>query len=451
MHELEDDSTALAQSARAHSQPPATPLPDAFRHARFDQVVRPWMDYFAYWQAFQIAEYLRSLTTRDLLTAEPAADPDRVREWRMQQVALVHDRLTRRWNERFRVFEWLSRMRTVLGASVMPERSDDELTGALKTVAVTVGVTADQMKLDVRDVLLAMWASYSPRGRHQTPMDDRVLHLLRQEIEYAVFYIERVGGAPVDLLDPFWDRSNGSAALIEALPREEELARRDFACQAEPYLKRYRESIPQLTGFDSDALRRLVDSHWRRSRPLRRFVLAFHRLHEQLAGPRLLAEENVIREAERIEQFNLIAMHAERVLSSEVRDRLPASRFPDVRSLARESFNHLLGKWGLTKGVVSAAAQTAVASLLKDRAQLHELDPAAGLRFARPEDINSGDSTVDALAAAFVNFVIARNYAAHHDSMDFDLIYPSTRVTPHPGGTAVKSSLLVVVATLSAR
>ena len=51
--------------------------------------------------------------------------------------------------------------------------------------------------------------------------------------------------------------------------------------------------------------------------------------------------------------------------------------------------------------------------------------------------------------AAHLNALVARNYAAHHDYLDDDLV-GGTRVAtqPHPGAALMSSCLLVVIAAL---
>lgn len=453
---LDDDTDELTLAARANGIDPASrdALPPTFLHPRSDQEIRPWIDYFAYWQAFQIAEYLRCMTATYLVTDEVPSDPDRVRAFRAEYIAAKHQMLSKKWNERSGAFEWLSRMRTVLGAGVMPYRSDDERRAALRSVVQDLGLTADQMNRDVRDVLLNMWQEWSTASKSWNGTREPLLHLLRQEIEYGVFFIEQISGQKVDFLSDFWSppgRHSGVVRLIDALPYEDELARRDFPKHADMYLREARAALPALSSLDQAGLRSLVDEHWDRSRSLRRFVLAFHRLHEQLHGEHLISDQKVIRQTERIEQFNLAVMHSERVLSHELRDRRPGERYMDVRKLVRESLNHLLGKWGLGGNGFLATAQTAMRPLF-ERAQLHELDEEKGLCLVAVDEVGSGDNATDYLISAFVNLVIARNYAAHHDALDFDLVYPGTEEgKPHTGNIAVQSILVALFSTLLAR
>lgn len=450
---LDDSSDSVAQAARDHALDPAKcdGLPLAFRHPRHNQEIRPWLDYFAYWQIFELADFLFSMTCTLPLTDDLADVIERSGGVWLELADVRVQALKRKWESRRPTFEWLSRMRTVLGSSMTPDRSQDEIDVALGAVAKGLKLTYDQMRSDIRNTLLVMWRDWTGQSSPITRRHSSLLELLRQEIQYSVFYLERLTGQPPDFFDSFWHggrQEHEWACLIEALPREEELARRDFARTALMYLRRYKASIPQIGTLNEEGFRRLVSDNWQRSRPLRRFVLAFYRLHRELNGERLIENESVIGRAERIEQFNLTLMHAERVLSLEYRERHRLQSYPEIRKLAKDTLNHLLCRWSLS-GEVSRIAQKRTQLLLQQHAMLHDLDPQQGLPLVSSSDVASGNDTADHAAAMLINFVIARNYAAHHDAVDADLVYPNGEdADKHPGEIAVTSALAAVAAAL---
>jgi hypothetical protein len=454
---LDDPDDQLAQIARTYALDPEKPggLPQAFYHEFAGREVRPWIDFFGYWQVFELADYQCSMTATIVLTGDVGEVVARSQlAWR-QFADSMSQNLKRKWNGRRTVFDWLSRMRTVLGFTVMPDRTPAEIDAALHAVAISLCLTPERMRTDIRDTLLVMWREWSGVTSPRARLDPRLLGLLRQDIEHAVFCLERLTGKRVDFLDRFWydDRqANEWACLIDALPREEELARREFPHTALMYLQSYRTALAQRVAVDADGLHRLISKNWHRSYPLRRFVLAIHRLHQELRGEALIGSEPVIRRAERIEQFNLALMHAERVLSSEHRERRTETRYPDFRKLAKETLNHLLSRWSLTKGAVSRSSQERMQELLDRHAMLHDLEPQQGLPFVFPTAVASGSETADQFAAMLINVVIARNYAAHHDALDAHLVYPTADdAGTHAGSIALTSAIGAVVATLAAR
>ena len=453
---LDDPGDTLAQAARANAVDPGKvdDLPAAFRHPRQNQEIRPWMDYFAYWQVFELADYLFSMTCTIPITNDLVGVIGKSQDAWDKYAEARTEKLRQKWQSRRSAFEWLSRMRTVLGSATHGHIWGG-IDTALHAVAAGLSLTPDQMHIDIRDTLLVMWQDWTGRYSPLTRRHGPLLELLRQEIEYAVFYLERLTGQPTDFLDEFWydaHQRHEWACLIDALPREEELARRDFPSTALMYLDIYQASIPQIGTLDEVGLRSLISANWQRSRPLRRFALAVHRLHQELRGEDLMDSESIIRSAERIEQFNLALMHAERVLSLEYRERRQESKYPEIRNLAKDTLNHLLSHWSLTTGAVFQIAQQRTRELLKQNAMLHDLDPQQGLPLVTPTDVASGSTTADTAAAMLVNFVIARNYAAHHDAVDAELVYPTEGdAEKHPGGIAIKSALGAVVAALLTR
>jgi hypothetical protein len=456
IHEFDDDNAPISKIIQTHALDTTdsrAQMPEPFRHARYNQEVRPWIDYFAYWQAFQIADLLSQLSVEYVLTDKVPSDQQKVEEWRAERIDRVRQWLHQRWEPRYRVFDWLSRMRTVLG-SFETDRSWDDIDIALRAVADNFSLSLDQMRSDIRDVLLVMWREWTGRFSPLTRRQQRLLELLRQEIDYSVLYLERLTRQPTDFFDEFWYDARQAhvwARLIDALPREEELARRDFPSTALIYLRRYQSAIPQIGTLDEDSLGRLISDSWQRNRPLRRLVLACHRLHRELRGQDLMDSETIIRQAERIEQFNLTMMHAERVLSFEYHERCRSTKYPEIRKLAKDTLNHLLCRWSLT-GEVSCITQKRTQELLEKHAMLHDLNPEKGLPLVSACDVASGSDTADHVAAMFINFVIARNYAAHHDVIDADLIYPSDEdPLKHPGGIAITSAVGAVIAALTAR
>ena len=456
IHYLDDPEDELNREARAHAIDPTdgSARPEIIRHPRFGQEIRPWIDYLAYWQVYEIADIALSLTasfaiTPDLVECVAGAHPALSRFAESKRQSLAHT-----WNQRRRAFEWVSWVRTVFGASVSRDRSWREIDDALHRVAEAHGLSPEEIRYDIRDTLLVMWQQWTRKSSPLARQHASLLELLRQDIEFAITSVECLTEEPTDFLASDWyyaRQPHEWARLIDALPREEELARKDFPDTAMMYLPRYLKDVPPLAAIDVPGLHRLVADNWVHSRPLRRLVLALHRLHEELGGEALMESERRIRKAERIEQFNLTMLHAERVLSFEYRKRCQTTKYPEIRSLAKDTINHLIGKWGFAnKGAVSRDAQSAVKRLLQERAMLHELDSDQGLQLVQSEEINSGSEAVDAICAAFINLVIARNYAAHHDAIDDELVYPPGRETEqHPGGIALSSALAAVVMALS--
>ena len=451
LHPLDADGW-LGQAARDHAVDPGNPslLPPVFRHARDHQEVAPWLDYFAYWQAFQVIEVLEAITARFAFPTDELPTEVQLR-WSVTGAHRVAGQVRARWKTRVKGFGHLSTVRTVFGAAASHSDPPD-LGDTLRRAGARFGFDVAALRHDLRDTLLVLWRDW---GRGSVPLlrlYPAAAELLRQEVEYAVEAIRLLGGS-VDFYDPFWfdgRQQHEWADLIEALPLEREQARAAFADVAPEYLKKLKSVLPTGVPADTDALADLLACHWAANPPLRRLVLAFHRLHRELGPQRLAAEEGSVHAAERIEQLLLTALHGERVLSLVQRRRKGGSRYPDATKLFNETLQHVLIHLCLTKRGVCEKALKEAKRLKKERDQLHDID-ATGLRLVAPPDVASGDAAADAIVAAFVNLSLFRNYAAHHDALDAELIYPSADdAEQHPGKVALTSVLLAVVLCLHA-
>jgi hypothetical protein len=223
-HFLDDPADDLTQaSMAAQADPRDLARPSIFRHARANQEIRPWLDFFAYWQVFPIAEFLHAMTREIRVTDNMAEDLNRVASL-VKQIAEGHAQsLVVKWERRKNTFEWLSRMRTVLGGSIQPGRSWDDIRTALRRVANSLGLTTDQMRTDIRDTLLVMWSEWTRPQSPLTRNQDALLELLRQEIEYAIVFVELLTDQATNFLEPHWyeiRQPEEWSNLIDALPLE---------------------------------------------------------------------------------------------------------------------------------------------------------------------------------------------------------------------------------------
>lgn len=453
-HCLDNKTDPLCIAARAHAIDPSDPalLPPTFRHAHRNQEVRPWIDYFAYWQVYQAAEVAEALRVEicPLILDEEAF----VKSLEVQRSMCDQKirRVCKKWNERAGVFEWISRIRTAFGSAVVGGVTWGAMRSELQSIFSQLELSVDAMRVGIRDVLLVQWrewtSEWSPLGRHQ----DSLLESLRQDIQYAVFALELVTGEPLDFLDPVWHYqvcSQRWARLIDALPLEDELARKEFPSYAAQYVQTTITLLPQLAPLDELTIRNLVDTHWRESSSLRRLVLAFGRLHRELHGEQLMENEKLVRRNERIEQFNLLLLHSERLLSEFARHRSGSKNYPEMNKLMADSLNFVACKLGLANHQVREAAREKARQTIRERAQLHNWDPQSGFPAVNPSDIASGDESMDVLASSFVNLVIGRNYAAHHDAADDELTVPWVpQGKRHPGEVLIVSTLIVLLAVL---
>jgi hypothetical protein len=408
-----------------------------------DLTIVPVIDFYADWQAYHLAELLDLAEFRVFLaTADASELATRYRE-HVQQVAQGADNLTAKWAELGRVFEWITRFRTIWAshAQLLGDDFDQAMRRDTAAWAKKVGVDAAKVRTAIKDTLLDLWADWQERP----PLDSHSLRQsLQRDIGLATQLLRNLTGEAIDPFDEDWfwpheDRSNlASARLIDALPNEEWRAPITFA-----ELASFRtRAFPTPYALSKAQLWNLLRAHWTTCAPLRRFCLAWVRLMRSRLRDAHRHPDATIEANDRIEQFNLVGLHTERVLRH-VHARI-AKPEPEIKPIVRGAVERAVRV--VAKSHQNGAGRS-LSDLLEDT-KLHQPRAANDLPID-PYKVNTGSPAADAIVVAHLNALVARNYAAHHDYLDEDLVGPShDDKKPHPGFTLLSSCLLVVVAAI---
>lgn len=323
------------------------------------------------------------------------------------------------WLNRRPVFDWLSRFRTLLGAhSAALVQPWSEAYSAARTLATSLGLSSERIRSDIRDVLLTLHADWSFRSRSESGLKTPLRHL-QQDIEYALAFWQIVSGEPVDLADQFWghpaDRQfRGWTPLPDALPREDLLAKLHFPEEAEVYLRAFSSVVGQKAKLDEPGIRDRIDRWWSHSVPLRRFCLSFRRLHEHYRqeddGPAS------IREHTPVEFLVLCALHTEKLLG-----QMLGTHAPDGFADRVVAAGKLVARKLQVKDLATLEEQLGRGT--KKGANLRHLPRTRLMPFVHDADIEHGEPLARRVIAAFVNYAVMRNYAAHHDCLDDELLH----------------------------
>ncbi|EGV16446.1 hypothetical protein ThimaDRAFT_4215 [Thiocapsa marina 5811] len=454
-HFLDDLGEPLTQEVLKHVIDPANPMlrPQPFQQTSSGREIAPWIDFFAYWQSYQVAELLGAVSFVIRATPEFNERTAGGEEFRLALIDAQVRRVKSRWQKRRSTYEWLSRFRVILAAWSSTKRPWSDVETAAHALAAKYRLTGPRVVTKIRNVLLVTWQDWANVDDVALPGGYKLRALLRQDIEYALVLAEILSGSEVDFLAPFWTnsdrRSRRWAQLIDALPWEAELARYHFPDLAMMYLESHVTVVPSSFSLDAEEIRSVISAYWSRSRPLRRFCLAFYRLHKELSDEDLGAEQGVVRSNERIEQLLLTVLNAEKLLVSIAQNRNGGSGDRKTRKIAKDQLNFTLGKFRLHGNDVGRKSREAAKRLLDAYADLYDLGSRGDRIFVSADAVESGSVQADYFVAAFVNFVIVRNYAAHHDSLDSQLVFRNEcDVGEHQGRVALRSVLSVVITCL---
>ncbi len=434
---LELDGDDLARSVQENTIPADTeetsrPL---VRLKRGDEVPA-WLDFFAFWQVYELVEILGSSRLFAPVRNTPNARAD------LEQVVARFDwfkgvsdgrikAVTETWQRRAPVFEWVGRYRTLLGIWLGRKGSRDDMTAAANALASDLGLSADAMRVGIRDTLLILWNDIDWRNGWED-LPDAALERLRQDIYWAVQFLGQVTGDAIDLDDAFWsppDRmAREWAALPDVLSFEWHEAKESFTRNALHYLEAFNKASSPGGSFDEAALAKQAE-RMNASVPFRRFMLAFFRLHQHVGGAINRSTRIQLQEETPIDFLLLCALFAEKVVGEAYLAKNRGAALPRFNKLV----HWLSGEVETAKGL--NGLRTKVASRLKSgETELYDLPQTRRIPFNVPT-ASSEEAIVE---EAFVNFAKIRNYAAHHDVLDFELIHT-------PAAVHVLESLLLVV------
>lgn len=431
---FEREGDELAAAVKAHLIPeearqPALPLV----RLESGEVVPAWMDFFAFWQAYELVEILGSsrlfAPVRNVPNARADLEGVLARfDWFKEFSDSRIKAVSATWVRRAPVFEWVGRYRTLLGIWLGRKGSRDEMTAGAKALASDLGLSADAMRAGIRDTLLVLWNDIDWRNGWED-LADAALERLRQDIYWAVQFLGQVAGDAIDLDDAFWNPPDRMArewaALPDVLAFEWHEAKENFPRNALHYLEAFNLAAPGRA-FDEAALAKEAE-RMNASVPFRRFILAFHRLHQHY-GEAINSEFRIqLREETPIDFLALSALFAEKLVNEAHLSKKPGVPLPGFNGLVlwfAGEVERAKGLAGIRARVEQRMGETKLFDLPQTRLNPFKAAPAA---------------TEEALLEeAFVNFVKLRNYAAHHDALDFELIHTAA-------AQPVLQSLLLIV------
>jgi hypothetical protein len=451
-HYLDDPNEQTGREVRTHAVQvgPGIEDPPLVWHPGREQEICPWIDFFGYYQVYELDQIIRAATLSTALLNEPdvAAALEQLNHGLPRSIDHSNLRIShirRHWEQARHAFEWVSHFRTLLGFwsgfAVRGDMDQEKVRDAASRLMARIGITPEQLKAAIRNILLVEYERSRPFGDHGNGPVGGLRGRLQEDLGLAVSFLREATGLSPDFDDPYWgipeDRQNrGWTPLPLALPYEELEAKRNFPIYATNYV----QDLPPMLGGPIDGVRltRLVGCRFREPEQLafRRFCIAFHRLHEEFGAAR---EDRIgLRVKIPMEFLILCALHAEKVIRDyNVAKRKPAGRLPGTKTFVSRAFEDLLRAYKI-RGVGGGIAEF---KRLASRADLHDL-PRADRLFVDESEVIWGDPVPKRVLAAFVNFLILRNYVAHHDSHDYEIIHTNI------GETALRALLVPLVMTL---
>jgi hypothetical protein len=425
IHPFDREGSSTAKALK-HSQEARTlARPDPFTHEK-GYVIHPWIDYFGYWQAYELLEKL-SLTefrlSSEALASEPNSLADamqRLQKWSAASVQAT----TKRWTERSPAFSVIGRYRAMRAALALrddiwlgPKRPPRRrLRHAAIRLAERLGVSHTALENHVVTLLKLVWEwkAFPP-----TWLSGGGFGSLRKDILCGAEWLTLLTGLRFDHYYDVWTAPDRQprpvATLEEALPFQYRVAESFFLRHFNSVGGYYYGSVTTGVRFRPENLRELVRRIRRKTWMMADWCVYYQRLHESL-GPGPQSDWAGIEEPATVRHLLLLTLLAEKILlflTLEHRPKLK-SKVPDVKPLLELAASNLERRDRRFKGAWTMASDNWKLTSLR-RMPRDPFLPVSQLQLA-------GTQEAVELAKACLRFAISRNYFAHHFYQDGRLV-----------------------------
>jgi hypothetical protein len=415
LHPLDVNDDPDVAEILEHSVSPEDPLPTV--ELPNGVKIKPWVDFFSYWDAYRLIETLLAGDLLPTIFNTPSAEAeirkilDEIDTHRRFSTTSIQ-RVQKRYDHAAETFEWISLYRTAVAMSMRDFGARElDTTDAVRALLDRIGRSPEELKLEIRDVLLVIWKSWIPsRGESMIPSPMR--RHFQQDIARACHFLEDITKRRVDYRDPLWYHGGRLgqrwAQLKDALPNERWIALEDFPFFALLYLEEYGASNLTQLPRDKEELRKLAERWLDRSYPFARFTIVFKRLHDLVNRDR----DEIIRFRARnvVDYLLLSCLIVEKLMLAEWIRLHPNQEDAPGFSKLLKYFADRICAW---------LEIESVSPLLWQREKETKLYNIKSLRTIPL--MESAISPSDIVFETLRNFTILRNYTAHHDAFDREL------------------------------
>lgn len=392
------------------------------------QVVSPYADYYFPWQAFALLDVIRAadrfqhfvMDTPDVqfqvesltrLTKMPSWDPHEYLD------------LENHWGGHAEVMTWLAHYAVLKDAVDQREgrhgHSPEMLRRGAKALAAHLGFDANRLQGLVKDRLLVLAQCWKRGAEQRKPLSIDAYPYLQNEIYLAVHWLCMLTGNTLDHYFGLWRYptlgQRAWAELHSVLPFEYYGIRDKFLKLAPFYLKQFNERLDGRYRLDGDRLVVAVDALRAKSRHFNVFMGAFKKLHDELGGDRKPTDAIDFRERQPLDYYLLLAIKAEICF----REVLQGIGELNKISADHHGLHRYLKELGRGVGLDNEA----LAFFDKEvkhyvNLKTKPLDALPKIRTLQASDKPEQNTLIQAMVCC----ELARNYFAHHDYLDSELL-----------------------------
>lgn len=404
----------------------ASPLPTPIQDARGFPII-PYADYFYRWQGYALVDTIRSADN----IAPVFSTPDAV-EYAMRIAEWIKARpltasMPKRWPELATLMTGISHFDKFLDALSLKYHGRDfdsrrmtSCKGA-ESLANYFGLTSDTLAKAIKDQLLVLaedWLDSNKRLDRRAIWTMHAWPHLQADIQLAIHWLTLLTGKTFEDYVAEWKKPFmgwGHSNLDEALPYGFIQQQKKFSHLVPYYLKSYNETKNICKTYDEATVAAFASRLHRTNYPFGGFIAAFFELHEHLSHRPPDWSGLDLRELQPLDHFALLAIHAEGCLRRELDSLEELDSIPNDEQGLTAYIKRLAGVRNISQATMDIFnANLRLAGLKKDRAN----------PIGRIQEIRTNQSSTDEqLAKAFLGCLLARNYFAHHDFLDHELLH----------------------------
>lgn len=404
------------------------PIPEAFEHARGISIT-PYVDYFYKWQGYALIDAITSADIFEPIYFSPGAvNKAKSLVSLIEKVSDYHPKteIPNYWGKLSSLMVQIQHLQGLQKAIPDTFGNDFQKNHALyqegaRALAVHFQITPENLEQTIRKYLLVLaqnWMSY------QSPLTRRSILILRAwpnmqlDIQKAISWLIILSGKSFEDYIEEWNVGfmgwHHEAPIDEILPFEFLEHKRKFTLLTPTYLKKYNEINSSLGKFDKETLPKIINKLCKINYPFTGFLSSFYELHEHLTYNSFEKNGLDFRTLRPLDHYALLAIHAEGCLRREL-DSM--NQLENIKSDIQGLFKYIQ-RLSELKGIPES-----IIGCFNSHRKLADLktnrdDPIGKIQSLKTNLLDAEQQVLQ----AFLCCLLARNYFAHHDFLDKELI-----------------------------
>jgi hypothetical protein len=399
------------------------------------RTIYPDSDYFFRWQGYALIDVIRAADCFNQIYSTPDVVDRALRL--VEGVKLISEHsskgpeevlaLKNRWGGLAEPMTWLAHFRSFHDAffrtndDLDPKTSDNQYRKGAHALAGHLNITHQILVDVIEEKLLPLahsWMESNKKADSISILTQRAWPSLREDIEHAVRWLIIISGKPFIYYVDKWEApcfgNIGRATLDEVLPYRFLENDRKFAKTVPHYLRQFNALKNNKWSLTEEKITLLCRNIRKINHPFSGFLASFYELHENLSYKRFDQGGIDFRELRPLDHFAMLAIHAEGCLRRELDSRGMLDSMQGNEQTLSIYIEKLANVQNIPKVITNFyISNKAMTNLRTDRS-----DPIGKI-----ESISSNLAPRDRqLAQAFLCCLLARNYFAHHDFLDKELL-----------------------------